>query len=511
MATGAGGAVFAATVNGLYVSHDDGLHWSTVRAVANQPVIQVAAALQRAAELQSRSLDRRAEDDGRIEIGLTADEAARDVCAAAGLDDGVHFFQRAGEYRLDAAVAAVANPALDAALERLAFDEGAGADYVPLLFGASGGGTIDAPLVFAGWGVSPASFPPQHTSVFSTGDFGTLVVGWEDDYAKVDVRGKVVLVFRIANIQQGLGRPVTPAPTADTLMQSAIKRGAAAILWVDASRAQIIERGQPDPYRRLVADDPLTTAAGVPIFMLTPEAADRILAPVGIKATAILRGQLQGDSAATPGSSMARELPERAHVELPIAPVASSSHSLVALTPAPAGAHRLVIWAVAPSLATGSRSAGDALSALVRALAGRAMPPLVFVVFDPRGDPVANAKAVRATLGTTPIDDVLAIESLGGSRLRFATVYCDVVPAIDDYAARAGAAALRTAGALNPDAPETGDLMIAAGLSAFVNDHWILISGQGPVSDADDLRADAAAVLAYAVARYAAAAPELVR
>lgn len=393
----------------------------------------------------------------------------------------------------------------------VAFNEGAGADYVPLLFGASGGGTIDAPLVFAGWGVSPASFPPQHTSVFSTGDFGTLVVGWEDDYAKVDVRGKVVLVFRIANIQQGLGRPVTPAPTADTLMQSAIKRGAAAILWVDASRAQIIERGQPDPYRRLVADDPLTTAAGVPIFMLTPEAADRILAPVGIKATAILRGQLQGDSAATPGSSMARELPERAHVELPIAPVASSSHSLVALTPAPAGAHRLVIWAVAPSLATGSRSAGDALSALVRALAGRAMPPLVFVVFDPRGDPVANAKAVRATLGTTPIDDVLAIESLGGSRLRFATVYGDVVPAIDDYAARAGAAALRTAGALNPDAPETGDLMIAAGLSAFVNDHWILISGQGPVSDADDLRADAAAVLAYAVARYAAAAPELVR
>lgn len=393
----------------------------------------------------------------------------------------------------------------------LSFTEGAAGDYAPLLVGASGGGTIDAPLVFAGWGVSPADFPPQRTSVFSTGDFGTFVAGWEDDFAKVDVRGKVALIFRIANLQQGLGRQAIPAPTADTLIQSAIKRGVAAILWVDASRAQIIERGQPDPYRRLVADDPLTMAKGVPIFILTPEAADRILAPASLSATRILRDQLQGETAATRGISMARELPERAHVELPIAPVASSSHSLVALTPAPAGAHRLVIWAVAPSLATGSRSASDALSALVRALAGAAMPPLAFVVFDPRGDPVANAKAVRAMLGTIPIDDVLAIESLDGSRLRFATVYGDLVPAIDDYAARAGAAALRTAGALNPDAPETGDLMIAAGLSGFIGDHWILISGQGPIGGTHDLRLDAAAVLAFAVARYAASAPELVR
>jgi hypothetical protein len=400
---------------------------------------------------------------------------------------------------------------LDGPSGPLTFNEGPSGDYVPLLFGASGGGTIDAPLVFAGWGVSPADFPPQHTSIFSAGDFGTLVAGWEDDYAHVDVRGKVALIFRIANIQTGVGRQNAAAPTADVLIQSAIKRGAAAVLWVDASRSQIIARGQPDPYRRLVSDDPLTTATGVPVFLLTPEAADRVLAPVGVSATAILRGQLQGDATATQGRSMARELAERAHVELPIAPVASSSHSVVALTPAPAGAHRLVIWAVAPSLSTGSRSAADALSALVRALTGRALPPLAFVVFDPRGDPVANAKAVRATLGTIAIDDVFAIDSLAGSGLRFATVYGDLVPAIDDYAARAGAAALRTAGVISPGAPETGDLLIATGLSAFVDEHWVLMRGQGPVSEADDLRADAAAMLAYVVARYAAAAPELVR
>ena len=245
--------------------------------------------------------------------------------------------------------------------------------------------------------------------------------------------------------------------------------------------------------------------------MLAPEAADRILASVGVSATLILRGQLQGDTTATQGASMARELPERAHLELPVAPVASASHSLVALTPAPAGAHRLVIWAVAPSLATGSRSAADALSALVRALGGRATPALAFVVFDPRGDPVANAAAVRATLGSTVIDDVLAIESLGGSRLRFATVYGDLVPAIDDYAARIGAAAERTAGALGSDTAETGDLMNAAGLTAFADDHWVLVGGDGAGGDGADLRADAAAWLAYAVGRYAGRAPELVR
>ena len=166
---------------------------------------------------------------------------------------------------------------------------------------------------------------------------------------------------------------------------------------------------------------------------------------------------------------------------------------------------------MAPSRATGSRSAADALSALVRALAGRPTPPLAFVIFDPRGDPFANAKAVRAALGSTVIDDVFAIESLGGTRLRFSTTYGDLVPAIDVYAERVGAAFVRTANGLPLDTPATGDLMNAAGLSVFTDEHWVLISGQGPVTDADDLRDDAAAVLAYVVARYADRAPELVR
>ena len=395
---------------------------------------------------------------------------------------------------------------------RASYSEGARADFAPLLIGAAGGGTVDAPLVFAGWGIAPADFPPQKVSVFAAQDFGSAVAAWEDDYAKVDVRGKAVLIFRLPNIRNGRGNVIAPAP--DTLMASAIKRGAVAILWADQSRAQLLAREQPDPYRRLAADDPIQQVAGVPIFTITTELADQLLAPVGLRATDILRAQLQGDSGVMNGISFARDLPERAHLELPIAEVMSSSHSLVALTPAAAAAHRLVIWAVTPSLATGSRSAGDVLSALVRTLqrsAGRPLPPLAFVAFDPHGDTTANARAVRATLGSTGVDDVVAIESVLGARLRFSTTYADLVPMIDDYAARVGAAASRTPNAVTPDSPATGDLMGAAGLSAFGAEHWLLIGGQGQELDGVDLRGDAAAVLAYIVARYGERAPELVR
>src|SRR5207248_4331495 len=50
----------------------------------------------RAAGLRLRSLCSYAEDDGRVEIGLTPDEPAGDVCAPARLDDGVEAFARRG-------------------------------------------------------------------------------------------------------------------------------------------------------------------------------------------------------------------------------------------------------------------------------------------------------------------------------------------------------------------------------------------------------------------------------
>jgi photosystem II stability/assembly factor-like uncharacterized protein len=44
IAAGAGGTVYAASSNGLYVSHDAGLHWTVVSSIGNQPVVQAAAA-----------------------------------------------------------------------------------------------------------------------------------------------------------------------------------------------------------------------------------------------------------------------------------------------------------------------------------------------------------------------------------------------------------------------------------------------------------------------------------
>jgi photosystem II stability/assembly factor-like uncharacterized protein len=44
VAVGTGGSVYTATDNGLFVSRNDGLHWSAIAVTANEPVVQVAAA-----------------------------------------------------------------------------------------------------------------------------------------------------------------------------------------------------------------------------------------------------------------------------------------------------------------------------------------------------------------------------------------------------------------------------------------------------------------------------------
>jgi len=211
----------------------------------------------------------------------------------------------------------------------------------------------------------------------------------------------------------------------------------------------------------------------------------------------------------TSGRSLAAPLPMTGRVAVPVAAVTTVSRSMVALTPAPAGAHRLVVWAVAPSPIDGSRSAADALAAVVRGLAGSALPPLALVLFDPGGDATANAKAVRVTIGMAPLDVVIAIDTLAGSALRFTTAYGDLVGAFDAYAVRTGAAAVRTDTTLDPDSAAGGDLIAPLGLGAFGDVHWVLIRGAGRAAAGTDRRPDAAAVVGYAIGRYAAGALEL--
>lgn len=374
-----------------------------------------------------------------------------------------------------------------------------GPTLLPVLAGKSSGGSVDAPVVFAGWGISPADFPPQRLSAFGAPDFGTAISTWEDDYQKVDVRGKVTVILRLAQLRQG-SRSFS-APPADQLIDKAIQHGAAAVIIIDSFR--VASPGSPitNAYKRMGVEDPISSAVGVPTLVVTPEAADSFLAASGIRPTEILRSvnrDLSRDY--TSGASLATSVPETAAVELPVARVTETAHSLLALSPARPDGHRLVVWAVAPSAIDGSRGAADALAAAVRGLGDRGPAGLAFVVFDPHGDLSANAAEVAKAIDGT-VDLVVLVDSVSGERLRALTIYDDLFFPIDHYADVAGAAHARTVGEDEPDWP--------TGLSALGRFKYVLLRGTGPDRPDADLRGDAAAVLAVVLARYSSGSPEL--
>lgn len=392
----------------------------------------------------------------------------------------------------------------------VALSEGRQSDFLPVLYGPASGGTVRAPVVFAGWGLSPGDFPPAIRSPFAPADLGALISTWEDDYATVDVRGKVVVLVRLPIVRAGRTAAQGPAP--EQLLSKAIARGPSAVLLIDGTFGQTagFGVGSVDAYTRLGLDDPISSATGIPTFVLSAAAGDRILAPIGLRPTEVFRAIAQGDVSFTAGHSLAQAVPGTASIELPVGTVHATSHSVVALSPARPDGHRLVLWAMAPSSVDGMRGASDALAALLRAIDPRASPGLAFVLFDPRGDPVTNAKAVKAVLGPGSVDVVFVVDTLAGSRLTFQTTYGDLIPVIDDYASRSGAVSARTTRTLDPDQPATGDLMRETGIGAFVDWHWLLIRSSGPSRTDPGVRGDAAAVLGYAVARFEANAPELV-
>jgi len=225
------------------------------------------------------------------------------------------------------------------------------------------------------------------------------------------------------------------------------------------------------------------------------------LAPAGLSATDILRSVNRDLSRAyTNGVSIAAALPEMAHVELPVARVSETARSLVALSPARPDGHRMVLWAVAPSSIDGSRSAADSIAAVLRGMSGGAPRGLAFVFFDPHGDVDANSKEIAAELGQK-IDLVLVLDSLAGQTLRFMTIYDDLFLPIDHYADEADAPHARTIAESEPDWP--------TGLSALGRFKYVLIRGSGSPRADLDLRPDAAALVAFAIARYVAETPEL--
>jgi peptide/nickel transport system permease protein len=375
-------------------------------------------------------------------------------------------------------------------------------DAQAVLYSQSGGGVVDAPLVFVGWGISPADYPAVEQSAFAPPSFGKVIENWADDYAAVDVRGKTVLLLKLESVPSARFR--IAVPDVATIVGNALKRGAAAVLYVDPMKGRYAAVPsnfgvQVDPYRRLGQVDPTQHRVGPPVFVLSLAAGDRLLAPVGLSATAIYRSSERGISSAT-------DVPLRAHIELPVDLLTTTSRSLVAeRATSEADRHRVIIWALSPDPPDGAPDALDAVAAFARSLHGSRDVAVTIVVFDPAGDTALNAGAVRAALGDRVADLILVVSDLRGDRLQFLTQTPEFVPVADGYAELMQIS-------YQPTLSMAGDSAWTwPGVSAYAAARTIWVRGAGNSNEETDLRSDAAAFLAYAFARYELGAPEIRR
>src|SRR5688572_20015832 len=157
-------------------------------------------------------------------------------------------------------------------------------DMLPVLYFASGGAVLDAPIVFAGWGLSPSDHPeapPTVGQVFAgPPGLATIVKTWADDYRAVDVRGKVAVILRMPSIQSGGSRGVTQGQDFETTVTNALKRGAVAVLYIDPLLPTLplttFAGSRINPYRRLAETVPIRRPDGPPVIVLSLRAAERL-------------------------------------------------------------------------------------------------------------------------------------------------------------------------------------------------------------------------------------------
>ncbi len=374
-------------------------------------------------------------------------------------------------------------------------------DIRSLAYAGTGAASIDAPLVFVGRGISPADIQPLRTSFFSAPDLGTVIAGFADDYQSVDVRGKVVLLVRFMGVSSTIR--TTIGPDVESSIQNAIKRGAAAVLFVDPDLPRYVDvpssfRTPVNPYKRLEANDRIIDPVGVPVVVLSPAAAERLVAPVGLSVMPLLAFIESGSEETR--HSPSRDLSARARVDVSLEKATAHVRTFIAeVGDQGTEAGRIVVWAVRRPGA--AHPTGDVLSALVAELAHRGLP-FLFVDFDPSVDAGANALAVKDALAGRRIALMFVLDGLDGSSLRFTTPFGELVAAIDHYADQAGA---RHAITRSTESIETWSW---PGIRPFVYTKAIFITGNG---GSGDLRGDAAGLIGYIAGRYALGAEELPR
>jgi hypothetical protein len=378
------------------------------------------------------------------------------------------------------------------------------------------GGVVEAPLVFAGRGINTADYVPSPQPLFGqrTEDFAKLIRDYDyaDDYAGIDVRGKVVLLVRFIGFKAALStRNVfsnTPGPLPDDAIANAVKRGAAAVIFVDPALYLYNDVqgcctyglgdlvGGMNPYLRGERNDPPKTTSGVPVFVLGDLAAQEFVAPFGLDITPFFRA----DARPSPQyqRSLSRDLGVTARVEIPTERRTASASSLVAqVKGAPTDAARILVWNIhRPGV---QHPGEEVLAALGRSLAARRVP-VVFVNFDTSLDPAANAKMIEEVLKGKRIGLVLVLDHLDGPALRFTTPHGDLIPALDLYADKAGARHQVTR--VTPTEAALAEVAPFAGIKT------VLIDGSRGDGDA---RPDAAALLGYLAGRLSLGAEELPR
>jgi hypothetical protein len=375
-----------------------------------------------------------------------------------------------------------------------------------LVRAGTGGDMVEAPLVFAARGIVPSERPPQITYFpnrrFATGlnqNLGALIKDYPDDYAGIDVRGKVVLLVRFMGVAKENGDYV-PGPSLEDPILSALDRGAAAVLFVDPELSSYSDDGRPargtrrfaNPYLDMEKRFPAVGTTGKPVIVLDRAAAASLAAPLGLELSPLLEWDPQG---ATWERSLARNLGVNARVAVPLREETRTFTSVVAEVPGvPEDEGRVVVWAsrhfetheVDPVRA-------DVLAALARFAVAR-HAPFIFVDFDARSD----SRAIREALEERRIVLVLDLDLLRGGVLRFKTVNGELIPAFDLYAQKAGAQY-----EITHQTASSGEV-----LAPLPGIKTVVISADG---DPGDARPAAAAVIGYLAGRLALGAPELPR
>jgi peptide/nickel transport system permease protein len=374
-----------------------------------------------------------------------------------------------------------------------------------LVRAGTGGGVVEAPLVFAARGLDPVAqtATPYAPNVRFQGGagrlLGSLIKDYPNDYGGIDVRGKVVLLTRF----MGVTRPnfdYVPGPSPEDPILSALDRGALAVVFVDPELSSYSDDGRPsqgsrrskNPYLDMEKSFPAAGLSGKPVVVIDRAAAERLLAPLGLDISPLLEWDRPGQIWER---SLARDLGVSARIEVSVRESSTSFTSGIAeVSGVPEGAGRIAVWTARDSQTGAIDTArADVIAALAR-FTGVRRAPFVFVDFDADSD----SKAVREALADRRVVLVLVLEDLGGEVLRFRTANGDLIPALDLYAQRSGAryeVTRKTASSGEIPAPFPGVKTVVIGTAGAPG----------------DVRADAVAVIGHLAGRHALGAPELPR